>query len=184
MWHVKLYITRNTRRPAAISKICSWIHTLARIYRTCIVIHKSLVWDDSLHYFIYVPYAEILQICLFFSMIWYSRIQSPAVSKQQDVRWCGFVDRLPNQLAMLGIQLLIGISRLLYAHIAYEIDTAKIIAAFCRISYSLHDLIRMNSIDSHVSKQQHVRWCGCRWSIPIWIDYVWSVPIDRAISTP
>ena len=40
----------------------------------------------------------------------------------------------------------IGLSRLLHAHIAYEIDTAKIIAAFFRISYCLLALIRLNSI--------------------------------------
>ena len=34
--------------------------------------------------------------------------------------------------------------RLLHAHNAYEIDTAKIMAAGCRISYCLLDLIRLN----------------------------------------
>ena len=33
-------------------------------------------------------------------------------------------------------------------------------------------------------KQQDVRWCGFRWSIPISIDNIWSWYIDRAISTP
>ena len=47
---------------------------------------------------------------------------------------------------MFGIRVLIGLSRLLHAHIAYETDTAKIIAAFCRISYCLLDLIRLSSI--------------------------------------
>ena len=47
--------------------------------------------------------------------------------------------------------------RLIHAHIAYEIDTAKIIAAFCRIT----------------------RWCGFCWSIPLSIDYVWNSSIDR-----
>ena len=39
-------------------------------------------------------------------------------------------DRYGYQLTMLGIQVLIGLSRLLRAHISYEIDTAKITAAF------------------------------------------------------
>ena len=43
-------------------------------------------------------------------------------------------------------RVLIGLSRLLHTHIAYETDTVKMIAAFYRISYCLHDLIRLNSI--------------------------------------
>ena len=153
-------------------------------------------------------------------MIWYGWIQSPAVLKQQDVRWSSFrwsiplfidydwvsgIDSvisttscsyyiwnsycqkhlriLPNfilsvwfntvefnrlqcpndrmddnlifavglrySLTMFGIRVLIGLSRLLHAHKAYETDTAKIIAAYCRISYRLHDLIRLNSIVCH-----------------------------------
>ena len=42
------------------------------------------------------------------------------------------------------------LSRPVHARIAYEIDTAKIGAAFCRIAYCLHDLIRLNSIVCHV----------------------------------
>ena len=46
--------------------------------------------NGSQHYVQRVPYAAILQSFLLFSKIWYCRIQSPAVSKQQDKRWCGF----------------------------------------------------------------------------------------------
>ena len=63
-----------------------------------------------------------------------------------------YVDRFRYQLAMFGIRLLIGLSRLIHAHVAYETDGAKIIAAFCRISYCLHDLIRLNSIICHVER--------------------------------
>ena len=49
-----------------------------------------------------------------------------------------FADRFRYQLTMFGIRVLIGLSRTLHAHIAYEIDTSKIIAAFIRISYCLH----------------------------------------------
>ena len=38
-------------------------------------------------------------------------------------------DRYRYQLTMFGIPVLIGLSRLLRAQIAYEIDTAKITAA-------------------------------------------------------
>ena len=41
-----------------------------------------------------------------------------------------FADRFRYQLTVLGIPVLIGLSRLLHDHIAYEIDTAKIVAKF------------------------------------------------------
>ena len=41
-----------------------------------------------------------------------------------------FADRFRCQLTVFGIRVLIGLSRLLHAHIAYEIDTAKIISKF------------------------------------------------------
>ena len=53
-----------------------------------------------------------------------------------------FAISFPYQLAIFGIRVLIWLSRLLHAHIAYEIDTDKIIAALFRISYCLRDLIR------------------------------------------
>ena len=35
---------------------------------------------------------------LLLSMIWYCRIQSPAVFKQRDVRWCGFCWSIPPSI--------------------------------------------------------------------------------------
>ena len=64
-----------------------------------------------------------------------------------------FACRFLCQLTMFGIRLFLGLTLNLHAHIAYEIDTAKIIAVLCRISYCLHDLLRLNSIVSHVQKQ-------------------------------
>ena len=57
--------------------------------------------------------------------------------------------RFRHQLATFRMCVLKWLSRLLPAHIAYEIDTDKNIAAFLRISYSLLDLIRLNSIVCH-----------------------------------
>ena len=54
------------------------------------------------------------------------------------------------QLTMFVIRVLVWLSTLLHAHIAYEIDTAKIMEAFFRIPYCSHDLIRLNSIVCHV----------------------------------
>ena len=63
--------------------------------------------------------------------------------------------RFRHQLAIFGMPVLILLSRLLHAHIAYEIDTDKIIAAFFRISNCLLDLIRLNSIICHDQKTRY-----------------------------
>ena len=94
-----------------------------------------------------------------------------------------FAIRFRYQLAIFRMPLLIWLPRLLHAHVAYEIDTDKIIAAFFRISYCLLDLIRWIQ-SSAMIKQQDIRWCSFRWSIPLSFDYVWKWYIDTAISTP
>ena len=63
-----------------------------------------------------------------------------------------FADRFRNQLTMFGMRVLNWLSLLIHAHVAYETDGAKIISAFCRISYCLHDFIRLNSIVGHVER--------------------------------
>ena len=65
-----------------------------------------------------------------------------------------FASRFRYQLSMFGIRLLIGLSRLIHAHVAYETDGAKIIAAFCRISYCLHDYdtVEFNHLPCEKSK--------------------------------
>ena len=131
-------------------KIRCWIHILAWIDRSCIVIHKSLVLDYAvfadrfrfqLNMFgigvliglsriiyahiayeidggkIITAFCRISIVC----MIWYGWIQSYAMFKQQDVRWCGYEDRFRYQLTMFEVCILRGLSRLLDTHIAYEI---------------------------------------------------------------
>ena len=91
-------------------------------------------------------------------------------------------DRYRYPLTMFGIQVLIDLSRLLRAQIAYGIDTAKITAALFWISYCLNDLIRLNSIDSHVQTTKYTM-IGFRCSIPLSIECFWNSIMDRAIST-
>ena len=96
-----------------------------------------------------VAYAEILQIFQLFSMIEavdFHRLPCPNIEMYGDAV---FAIRFRYQLAIFGMRVLIWLSRLLHAHIAYEIDTGKIIAAFFRISYCLLDLIRLNSVVCH-----------------------------------
>ena len=163
--------------------MCSWMHILAWISHSCIVIHKLLVLDGSLHYVQCLPYAAILQIFLLFSMTWYCRIQLPGVSKQPNIRWCGFWWSIPLSVDYVWFSSIDRLSGLLHAHIAYEIGTAKIVAALCRISIVCMIWYRWIQF-SAMFKRHDERWCGFRWSIPISIDYVWSVYIDRAIHTP
>ena len=80
-----------------------------------------------------------------------------------------FADRFRYQLAMFGIRVLVWLSWLLHVYIAYITDGAKIIAAFCRMSYCLHDFIRLNSIVGDV----HTRWCTMIWFSMIDSDINW-----------
>ena len=80
------------------------------------------------------------------------------------------------ELTMFGIRVSIGLSRILPTNIAYEIEYAKIIAAFFRISYCLHDLIRLNSIVGHVQTTRCTM-VFFRWSLPLSIDHVLFVGI-------
>ena len=86
-------------------------------------------------------FCRFLYCLPFFDTVEFNRLPCPKNEMYDDT---GFAIRFRNQLTMFGIRVLIWISRLLHAHIAYEIDTAKIIAAFLRISYCLLDLIRLN----------------------------------------
>ena len=61
-----------------------------------------------------------------------------------------FADRFRYPLTILENLVLIRLFRLLHAFIAYDIDTVKIIAAFCLISYCLYDYIWLNSIACRV----------------------------------
>ena len=94
-----------------------------------------------------------------------------------------FAIRFRYQLPIFGMRVLIWLSWLLHAHVAYITDGSKIIAAFCRITYWLHDLIRLNSIVGYVQTTKCTM-IWFQWSIPISIYYVWSAYIHGAISIP
>ena len=80
-----------------------------------------------------------------------------------------FADRFRYQLAMFGIRVLIWLTWFLHAHIAYITDGAKIIAEFCRISYFLQDLIRLNSIVGYVQTTR----CTMIWFSMVDSDINW-----------
>ena len=92
------------------------------------------------------------QFCRFFyCLAWFDTVEFSCLPSQNNEMYdvAVFADWFHCQLTMFGIRVLICICRHLQAHIAYEIDTAKIIAAFFQISYWMHDFIRLNSTVCH-----------------------------------
>ena len=61
-----------------------------------------------------------------------------------------FADRFNYKLTMIEIPVLVRLSRLLHAHIAYEIAVAKITAEICRVSHCLarFDAVEFNRLPS------------------------------------
>ena len=106
---------------------------------TCTVLHM-------LHF------CRFLYCLAWFDTVEFSRLPCPNNEMYGDAV---FAIRFRCQLAIIGMRVLIWLSRLLHSHIAYEIDTGKIIAAFFRISYCLLDLIRLNSIVCHDQRTRY-----------------------------
>ena len=112
------------------------------------------------------------QFCRFFyCLAWFDTVEFNRLlcSDSEMYDNAVFADRFRYQLTMFEIRILIWLSRLLHAHIAYETDTDKIIAAFFRISDCLHDLIRLNSIVCHVQTTR----CTMMWVSMIDSDINW-----------
>ena len=94
-----------------------------------------------------------------------------------------FADRFRYPLAMFVMRVLILLSWVLHAHIAYVTDCAKIIAAFSRISYCLHDFKRMNWIVDDVQTTR----CTMIWVSIVDSDINWlclKCVYSRGYSTP
>ena len=84
----------------------------------------------------------LLNFPLFF-MIW---VHLPAVTKRQEIRCVVVADKFRYQFSMYKFTVLIALSWFLHAHNAYETDTSKIIAQYCRISYCFAWFDTLNSI--------------------------------------
>ena len=125
-------------------------------------------------------FCPFLYCLAWFDTVEFNRLPCPKNEMNDDTV---FAIRLSYQVTMFRIRVLIWISRLLHAHIAYEILTAKTIAAFSE--FPIVCLIWYAWIKSSAMfKQQDIRWCGFRWSIPQSIDYVWNAGIEMAILKP
>ena len=125
-------------------------------------------------------FCRFLYCLAWFDTVEFSRLPYPKNEMYDDAV---FANRFHYQLTMCGIRVLLWLSRFIHAHIAYVIDTDKIIAAFFRISYCLHDLIRLNSIVGYFQTTR----CTMLWFSMIDSDINWlclKYVYSRAISTP
>ena len=95
---------------------------------------------------------HMLHFCRFFyclgwfDTIEFNRMPCPNNKMHDDAV---FADWFHYQLTKFRFQILIVLSQFFHAHIAYNIDCAKIIAAFFRISQCLHGLIWLNLVVCH-----------------------------------
>ena len=115
---------------------------------------------------------HIRQICRYlYCLAWFDTQEFKRLPCSNNMIYhdADFADRFRYQLAMFGIRVFIWQSWLLHAHIVYKTDGAKNIAAFCRISYCLHDLIRLNSIVGYVETTR----CTMIWFSIIDSDINW-----------
>ena len=124
-------------------------------------------------------FCRFLYCFAWFDTVEFNRLPCPKNEIHDDAV---FAIRFRYQFTMLGIRVLIWLSWLLHAHIAYIPDFAKSSqhsAEFPIVCMILYGWIQ----SSAMIKQQDVRWNGFQWSILISIEYVWSVYIHGAIST-
>ena len=97
-------------------------------------------------------FCRFLYCLAWFDTVEFNRLPCPKNEMHDDAF---FANPFHYQLTMFEIRVLIWQSRFFHAHIAYVINTDKIIAAFFRISYCLLDLIRLNSIVCHVQTTRY-----------------------------
>ena len=120
---------------------------------TCIVLHMR-------------QFCRFLYCLAWFNTVEFNRLPCPMNEMYDDAV---FANRFHYHFAMFGIRVLIWLYWLYHAHIAYITDGANIIAAFCRISCCLHDLIRLNSIFGYVQTTR----CTMIWFSMIDSDINW-----------
>ena len=129
---------------------------------------------------------HIRQFCRFvYCLVWFDTVEFNRLPclKNEMYDDAVFANRFLYQLTMFEIRVLIWLSRFFHAHLAYVIDTDNIITAFSE--YPIVCLIWYARIQSSAMfKQQDIRWCGFRWSIPLSIGYVRNASINMAILTP
>ena len=119
---------------------------------------------------------------IFYSLAWFDTVEfnclpSPNNEMCDDA---GFADRFHCQLTMFGFRVLIGYldSFMIMLHMKGILPkSSQHFTEFSIVSMIWYGWIQ----SSAMFEQQDIRWCHFRWSIPISIDYVWSMYIDRAM---
>ena len=102
-------------------------------------------------------------------LLWYARIQSSAMFKQQDIRWCGFRWSIPLSIGYVrNSDIDMAILTPSCSFCIYN-RGAEIIAAFCRIAYCLRHVIRLNSVVGYVQTRR----CTMIWFSMIDSDINW-----------
>ena len=123
------------------------------------------------------------QFCRFFyCLAWFYTVEFNCLPSPNNEMYddAVFTDRFHCQLTMFGVRLLIGYldSFMIMLHMKRIMPKSSLhFNEFSIVSMIWYDWIQSTAMH----KQQDVRWCGFRFSIPISIEYVWSVHIDRAI---
>ena len=174
--HMKQILPKSAQHSAEFPIVCmiiyGWIQSTAESkrqdvrwcsFRWSIPLSIDYVWESSMESVISIPscsysiwnrycqnHCRILPDFLLF--VWFHAVEFNRLPCSNDNVYENvvFADRFRYPLTMFRNRALIGVSRLLHDHIAYEIHTSKIIAAFCRISYCLYDIMRLNSIACRV----------------------------------
>ena len=120
---------------------------------------------------------------LFFLKIVYCWIQSPAVSKRQDVGWRSFCWSLPLSIDYVwetDIDIVISTPSCSYCiWNRYCQNHRRILPNFL-----FFIIIYGWTQATAESKRRDVRWYSFRWLIPLSIDNVWESRMDWVISTP
>ena len=121
------------------------------------------------------------QFCIFvYCLAWFDTVEFNCMPCANNEMYdhAVFADRFRCQLTMFEFRELIGYLNsfmLIFHNKLIPPKSLQHSAEFpivCMIWYGwIHS--------SAMFKQQDVRWCGFRWSIPISIDYVWNVYVDR-----
>ena len=147
----------------------------------------SMVKHELIRYCIWDSYCQnqrrIPQNFPLFGMIWYGWIQSSAVSKRKDVRSRSFPWLVPLSIDYVG-----------NSSIGKAISNPSPSCSSCvwnsccqnhsrnQSNFLLFSMILCGWIQSSTEhKRQDVWWSSFRSLIPLSIDYVWNVCIDRVI---
>ena len=159
-------------------KIWCWIRILAWINQSCIVVHTLLVLDGSLHYVESIPYDAVLQI--FILLAWFDTVEF----NRQDVLWCWFCWSIPLSIVFVWNSIIDkAISTPSCSHCIWNRcwqNHSRILPNFVLLAWL--DTLEFNRLPCSNNKKYDHAVFNDRFRYQL--IYIWSVYIDRALSTP